>query len=87
MHSRNLCKSLMAFPPGRATIRLMQTALETPADAARKAAEDLARASRKQAAVNGNNDWRTAIGAMEDSPDSREAWNLGEQWRRSITDP
>ena len=64
----------------------MQTTLEPPATPADKAAEDLARARRKQAAVKVNDNWRTAIGAMEDTPESREAWDLGEQWRRSVTD-
>ncbi len=77
----------MANPPGHATLRAMQPTLELPAAPADKAAEDLARARRKQAAVNGNNEWRTAIGAMEDTPESREAWDLGAQWRRSVTDP
>lgn len=65
----------------------MQPAIEPPADVAAKAAEDLARARRKQAAVKVNDNWRTTIGAMEDTPESREAWDLGAQWRRSVTDP
>jgi hypothetical protein len=66
---------------------IMQFILNTPADIEAKAEKDLTRARRKLATVNGNDDWRTAIGAMEDTLESREAWDLCEQWRRSVTDP
>jgi len=67
----------------------MKTTIEASTDAAAKAAEDPDRARRKQAAVKATIKprWRTARGAMEDTPESREAWDLGEQWRRAQTDP
>jgi len=54
--------------------------------------EDLARARRKQAAVleqirktgkSGHN----IRSAMEDSPIAREAWALGEAWRKAQKEP
>ena len=65
--------------------QLMQTTLDHSTDA--KTAEDLTRARRKRNAVKVNQDWRTASGAMEDTPDARTSWKLGEQWRREQTDP
>ena len=56
-----------------------------------KADEDLARARRKQAAVleqirktgkNGRN-----LPMMEDTQMAREAWALGEAWRKAQTEP
>ena len=65
----------------------MQTTLEPSATPADKATEDLARGRRKQAAVKVNDNWRTSIGKLEDTPEERAIWALGEQWRRAQTDP
>ncbi len=68
------------------TLRLMQTT-KTPA-----MDEDLVRARRKKAAVielirkTGRNG-RQALGTMQDTPDAREAWALGEAWRKAQTYP
>ncbi|MFN0078796.1 MAG: hypothetical protein ACKVY0_20230 [Prosthecobacter sp.] len=54
--------------------------------------EDLVRARRKKAAVidlirkTGRNG-RQAFGTMQDTPDAREAWALGEAWRKAQTSP
>ncbi|MBE2282325.1 MAG: hypothetical protein IAE77_02550 [Prosthecobacter sp.] len=54
--------------------------------------EDLARARRKQAAVialirkTGRNG-RQTFGTMQDTPEAREAWALGEAWRKAQTYP
>jgi len=72
------------------TLRLMQTtesSTETPA-----VDEDLARARRKKAAVlelirkTGRNGLQAAC-LMEDTPAAREAWALGEAWRKAQTYP
>ena len=44
------------------------------------------RARKKRAALVVK-DWRKAIGLLEDTPMSREADALGEEWRRSQVDP
>ena len=48
---------------------------------------DLERARRKQAAVKTNKNWMKTVGLMEDTPAAREAWALGEKWRREQVDP
>lgn len=54
--------------------------------------EDLARARRKKAAVlevirkAGKNGFNS-LGMMQDTPDAREAWALGEAWRKAQTYP
>jgi hypothetical protein len=58
----------------------------------RKAAADLARARRKQAAVlesmrKTGRTGRSALGMIEDTPLAREAWALGEAYRRAQTAP
>ena len=50
-------------------------------------ADDLERARRKRAAVKANHDWINSVGMIEDTPEEREAWALGEAWRRAQTDP
>ena len=66
----------------------MKTAAEKQT-AQRKADADLARARKKRAAVEAkmNDRWKKTVGMMEDTPESREAWELGEAWRRAQTDP
>lgn len=68
------------------TLRLMQTT-KTPA-----MDEDLVRARRKKAAVielirKTGRTGRQAFGTMQDTPDAREAWALGEAWRKAQTYP
>lgn len=65
----------------------MKTKKNAPAAGEAKAAEDVARARRKRAAIRVNQSWRTACGAMEDTPEARAAWDLGAQWRRTQTEP
>jgi hypothetical protein len=54
--------------------------------------EDLARARRKKAAVlelirkTGQNGLQAAS-LMDDTPEAREAWSLGEAWRKAQTYP
>lgn len=67
-------------------------AMKTRTDSARKAAADLARARRKQAAVIAamrklKKDWRKFAGTMQDTPESREAWALGEAYRKAQKSP
>ena len=66
----------------------MKTAAEKQA-AQQKADADLARARKKRAAVEAkmNDRWKKTVGMMEDCPWEREAWELGEQWRREQVDP
>ena len=54
-----------------------------------KAAADLARTRKKRAAVEAkmNDRWKKTVGMMKDTPESREAWELGEAWRRAQTNP
>ena len=54
--------------------------------------EDLARARRKKAAVlevirNTGKSGLNALGVMQDTPEAREAWALGEAWRKAQTYP
>jgi hypothetical protein len=54
--------------------------------------DDAARARRKQAAVHAlirktGRDGRNALGLIRDSPLAREAFDLGEEYRRSQTAP
>jgi hypothetical protein len=72
------------------TLRLMQAIESSPEPPC--VDEDLARARRKKAAVlevirkagkNGLN----SLGMMQDTPDAREAWALGEAWRKAQTYP
>ena len=52
-----------------------------------KRAGNLVRARRKRAAVKVNRDWRNAVGILEDTPEAREGNRLGEEWRRSQSEP
>jgi hypothetical protein len=65
----------------------MQPTLEPPATPADKAAEDLARARRKQATVKVKQGWRTRVSRVEDTAFARDAFALGEEFRRSQTTP
>jgi len=64
----------------------MQSTTE-PQSAAAKAAADLARARRKQAAVKIKHGWKTRTSRVEDSAFAREAFALGEEFRRDQTTP
>lgn len=48
--------------------------------------EEKKRARKKREALVVK-DWRKAIGLLEDTPMSREADALGEEWRRSQVEP
>ena len=56
------------------------------------AKKNLSRARRKQAAVlelirKTGKDGRSTPGMMKDTPMAREAWTLGEAWRKAQTAP
>lgn len=74
----------------KSTLCVMQATDSSPEAPA--ADEDLARARRKKAAVlesirkTGRNGLQAA-GLMEDTPAAREAWALGEAWRKAQTYP
>ena len=52
-----------------------------------KALADLERARRKRAAVKVNKNWVKVIGTIPDDAFAREAWALGEAWRKAQTTP
>ena len=56
---------------------------------ARQKAVGRARTRKKRAPVEAkmNDRWKKTVGTMKDTPESREAWELGEAWRRAQTDP
>ena len=70
-----------------ATLPIMKATPTKPAHKSNKPESDLERARRKRAALKGNKDWMKTIRLIEDTPDSREAWDLGEAWRRAQTKP
>lgn len=45
------------------------------------------RARKKREAVKPNRDWRKVVGLLGDSPFEREAWALGEAWRKAQREP
>jgi len=61
-----------------------------PADRAAEQAQrdaDLERARRKRAAVKVKQGWRKSVGRIDDTPLAREAFALGEEYRRSQKEP
>ena len=51
-----------------------------------KTSESSERARRKRAVLVVK-DWRKAKPRLKDTPEAREAWALGEAWRKAQTEP
>ena len=63
----------------------MEPTIEQRVTQLEKQVEEIHRAVAKRPAKI--KDWREAVGMIEDTPEAREAFALGEQYRRSQTSP
>ena len=78
-------KSRLEIPRLDRKFSAMKTAAQQQT-ARQKTAVGLVRARRKRGALVVK-DWRKGIGKLQDTPMAREADALGEQWRRTQTNP